>query len=102
MHRYRYLRLEPGIKRRELPAPRMPGYVYELDAVGKHLDAATDHLVHDAIHSLLVAGNRARGEDQDVAGRELDLGMVVAGDARERGARLALTAGQDHNHPVAR
>ena len=39
---------------------------------------------------LLVAGDGARREDHPVALRQRDLGMLVVGDAGERGARLAL------------
>ena len=47
-------------------------------------------------------GNDARRKDHRVAGLEHDLGMLVLGDAPQRGARLALAAGADQHHLVAR
>ena len=51
---------------------------------------------------LLVAGNGARGEDHRSPLRQRHLGMLVLGDARERGARLALAAGAQRHHLVGR
>ena len=51
---------------------------------------------------LFVAGNGARGEDHAVAAVEGDLRMIVARDARQRGARLALAAGAQRQHLVGR
>ena len=51
---------------------------------------------------LLVAGDDARRKDHDIALFERDVGVVVAGDAGQRGARLALAAGADQQDLVAR
>ena len=45
----------------------------------------------------------ARAENTThVAGGEIDARMIVGGDTGKRGARLALAAGQDRDHLVAR
>ena len=51
---------------------------------------------------LLVAGNRARRENHAIAFRQRDVRMLVLGDACERGAWLALRAGQQRHDLVAR
>ena len=51
---------------------------------------------------LLVAGDGARGEDHEVARGERHVRMLVLGDAGQRGARLALAAGQQRHDLVAR
>ena len=51
---------------------------------------------------LLVAGNGARGEDHAVALVQRHLRMVVAGDPRQRRARLALAARAQRQHLVRR
>jgi len=71
-----------------------------MGAVGDDLDPLRDQAVDDPHHRLLVAGDGARGENYAVAGRERDVGMLVLGNARERGARLALAAGAKRHHLV--
>ena len=51
-------------------------------------------------HRALVAGDGARGEDDEVALVELDGGMLVVGDAGHRRARLALAARAQQHHLV--
>jgi len=87
------LRPDPADHVDKLGAARMSRHVDELRAVGDHLDALGDETVDHAVHRLLVAGDHAGGEDHAIAPGEGDLGVSVLGDARERGARLALASG---------
>ncbi len=80
----------------------MAGRVHQPVAVGDHADAALGERIHDADDVVLVAGDGARREDDDIALGHLDARMVVEGDAGERGARLALAAGEQHDDLVAR
>ena len=85
-------RPDPADHIEQFGAPRMPGDVNEVGAVGDDLDALPDQAVDHTIHVLLVAGDGARREDHAVAPGEGDLRMLVLGDARERGTRLTLAA----------
>ena len=58
--------------------------------------------VDDLVHGQLVAGHRARRVEDGVAGLDLDLVVLAAGDAAEGGHRLALAAGADQHLLVAR
>ena len=80
----------------------MSGYVNEMGAVGDHLDALGHEPIDHPIDCLLVAGDRAGREDHAVALAERDLGMLVLGDARQCGARLALAPGAQCQHLVRR
>ena len=80
----------------------MAGDVHQRVAVGDDLDALLDQPVEHAADRLLVAGDHAGGIDQAVAARELDVGMLVLGDAGERRARLALAAGAERHHFLRR
>ena len=64
--------------------------------------ALANQPVDDGADGLLVAGDGARGEDHAIALRERHLGVVVLGDAGQRGARLALAARQHRDDLVAR
>ena len=90
------------IKLRHLGAARMAGDVHQMRAVGDDLDALPHQPVDQLADRLLVAGNGARGEDHHVALRQRHLRVLVLGDARDRGARLALAAGAQRHHLVAR
>ena len=61
-----------------------------------------DQAVDDLADRLLVAGNSARGKDHAVAPRQRYFRMLVARDARQRRARLALAAGAQRNDLVRR
>ena len=78
----------------------MAGDVHQRLVVGQDIAADAREVVLDAPDRLLVAGDGARGEDDEVALVERDLGMLLLGDAGERGARLALAAGAQQ-HDVA-
>src|SRR5262249_25567890 len=84
------LRAHPANHLLELVDARVARDVNEMSAVGDDLDTLRYQAVDDPHHRLLVAGNGARGKNYAVAGRERDVGMLVLGNARERGARLAL------------
>ena len=71
----------------------MAGDVDEMGAIGDDLDALVDQAVDDGADRLLVAGNGARRKNHAVALVQGHLRMIVIGDARQRRARLALTAG---------
>ncbi len=95
------LRADPAVELRNLGSPGVSRDVDELRPVGDDLDPLQHQPVHDAGHLALVAGNGAGREDDTVAGGELDLGMIVAGEPGERGAHLALAAGRDDDRLVA-
>ncbi len=94
-------RANPAVHLLELLAPRMAGDVDQRVAVGENLAAQIDELVLDAANLALVSRNGARGEDDEVAPPELDAGVLVLGDARQRRARLALAACAQEHHLVA-
>ncbi|MGY3514264.1 hypothetical protein ACVIQY_007239 [Bradyrhizobium sp. USDA 3051] len=96
------LRPGPGDHVAQFVAAGMTGDMDQLVAVGDDLHALQDQAIDDGPDRLLVAGNGARGEDDAVATVERDLGMVVIGDARQRGTRLALAAGAERQHLVLR
>ena len=73
---HRDLRPQPVIELRDFAPARMARAMDQRVAVGDHLDALQDQAVDDGVHLPLVAGNGARGENDEIAGRELD------GDAR--------------------
>ena len=95
------LRPHPAVHLAQLVAPRMPGDVHQRLVVGEDIAAVAGEAVLDAPDGLLVAGNGARGKDDDVALVERDLRMLLLGDAGERGARLALAAGAQQHDLVA-
>ena len=79
-----------------LGAMRVTAHVHA--AIGEartHLAAAPDELAEDGVHLGLVAGDGARGEDDAIAGADVERGMIAARELRERGVRLALRAGRD-------
>ena len=57
----------------QLGAPRMPGDVHQVVAIGDDLDALRDQTVDDAGHRLLVAGDGAGGKDHAVAAASASL-----------------------------
>ena len=64
--------------------------------------AAPGDVAHRSGNRLLVAGNRARREDDGVVGSELDEAMIVDGDTGECGLRFSLRAGRDAQHVLGR
>ena len=81
----------------------MAGDVNEMGAVGDDLDA----LRHQAIDHPRQRPSRCRGSARDEKItrsplRERDFRMLVLGDARQRGARLALAAGAERQNLVGR
>ena len=86
---------QPFIEFRDFAPARMARAMDQRVAVGHHVDALQDQPVDDGVHFALVAGNGARGENDEIVGRELDR-MFAAHDARHGSARLALAAGGEH------
>ncbi len=70
-------------------------------ALGQHGDAARGEIVLEPEDRELVARNDARGEDHRVALAERNVRMLAGGDARERGARLALAPGAEIEDAVS-
>ena len=100
VHRHDDLRPHPAVHLAQLVAARVTGDVHQRFVVGQDIAAVARQVVLDAPDRLLVARDGARGEDHDIALVERDLRVLLLGDARERGARLALAAGAQQ-HDVA-
>ena len=67
-----------------------------------HLRVALVQFVDDLVDGLFVARDRRGGDDDGVARLNLQLAVVVEGDAGERAHRLALGAGGDDAHLLRR
>ncbi len=80
MHRDKSLRLDPTNEFLQFGTARMPRNVHKVGAVGDDLDALLDKKIDNPVHCLLVAGNGAGGIDDQVAGRERHLGVLILGD----------------------
>src|SRR5258706_182211 len=65
---------------------------------GDDLAAEIDEPVLDRADGALVAGDGARGEDDEVALVQLHLGVLVIGDARHRRSGLPLAPGAQQQH----
>ena len=102
MHRDRDARPDHLIHAGQLVARRMARDMDEMIRLGDDLDPEPHQRVLQPADRLLVARDDARGKDRDVALFERDVGMVVARDAGQCRARLALAAGADHQDLVAR
>ena len=76
--------------------------VDEMVDLGDHLDALADELVVQVVEGALVAGDDLGAEDHGVAGLELDPLVLAGGDPRQGAARLALAAGAQVEHALAR
>ena len=72
-----------------------PGNVHLGDPFVEYLGAAAIEVVDQFGDGSFIAGNDARGEDDRVALFQLDLFVVVHGDADQGTHRLALAAGGD-------
>ena len=79
----------------------MAGNVNERSAVRDDLDARGHEGVDDPADCFFVAGNRARGKDDSIAGAQFRGRMFVLGNPGERGARLALATGGERQDLVA-
>ena len=87
---------DPAIERLQLGPPGMAGDVDIGLPVGDDGHVARGQAVLDPADRDLVAGDLAAGEQHDIARFERDL-VVVFGDPRQRGARLALPAGRERS-----
>ena len=63
-----------------------------LDPLVDHLGVPASDVVHHAADGLLVAGDFPGREHDDVVGLEAHVAVIVDGDPRQRGLRLALRA----------
>ncbi|KAJ8134741.1 hypothetical protein OY671_012046, partial [Metschnikowia pulcherrima] len=102
VHRNGDLRPDPTVHVLELIATRMAGDVHERFTVGNYIDAKVGQPASDARYGFFIAGNGARGEDDEIAFIERDIRMFVFRDARHCGARLTSTAGAQNDNLVAR
>src|SRR5262249_10054287 len=66
------------------------------------VDSASNELSEDRVHLGFVARDRARGEDDAIPGHQLEARMLIAREASERSALLALRAGRDREELGAR
>ena len=94
-------RPEPAIDRFQVRPPRMAGNVNVALPVGDHLYAPFGEQVLHPADGKLVTGNLPAREQHHVAFAETEW-MTVFGDAGERGARFALSAGSEDQHLSAR
>ncbi len=76
---------------------RVAGDVDERVVIVEHLGAETIERVDHAADRALVAGNDARGDDDEIATRHLHVLVLAGGHERERGVRLALAAGRQND-----
>ena len=100
MHRHRVARLHQPVHPPQLVARRMSGDMHQMIVVGHQPHAAAHQVVLHRADRPLVAGDHARGEDDRIALAQRDPRMVVARDARQRAARLALAAGDQDQQVV--
>src|SRR5690606_35960755 len=91
----------PRVELAQLLPARMPRDVHKSVAIGDDPDAAIHELVLDVDHRALVARNGPGREDHDIAGREVDDGMLAGRDAGNGRARLALAARADKDTVLA-
>ena len=73
------------------------GHMERIGAVVDHIDALAKQLVDDLTDSFFVAGDRACGDDDAVAGADIDLTVGGERHAVKRAHLLALRAG-GHDH----
>ena len=79
----------------------MAGDVDEGDRLPQDLGPEAEELVHHAGDGPLVARNDARGEDGEVALRDLDILVLLRRHQGERGVGLPLAPGGEDDLPVA-
>ena len=96
------LRPHPAVHLLQLLAARMAGDVHQRIAIGDDLAAEIEPAGSGCAPTARSLPGMVREEKMTRSPFvELDLGMLVLGDARERGARLALAAGAQQHHLVA-
>ena len=77
-------------------------HVHVLHVVGDHGGPAPGDVAHRPRDCLLVARDRPRREHYRIVGTDLDVAMVVDGDAGQRRPRLALRPGSEAEHVLRR
>ena len=102
VYRHEEARSDQGQHQFQLFLAAVPGNMDVLDAFVDHLGAAAGHVVHHPADRLLVAGNLPGREHHDVVTLELDVTVVVDGDAGKCRLRLALRPGADAHHVLRR
>ena len=88
------LRLRQAEHQLQLLLARVSRHVGPLDRVVVHVRAGLEQVVDGPADVLLVAGNRARADDDRVALLDLDEAMVAVRHPGQAGHRLALGAGR--------
>ena len=96
------LRPDPAVHLLHLVAARVARHVDEVIVLGDDLDALADQLVVQVVERALVAGDDLGAEDHGVAGLEPDPRVLADGDPDKALPRLALAAGAQIEHLVAR
>ena len=86
----------------QLLRARVAGDVDGSDLLVEHLGAEAGKAVDRVVHAELVARHRLRRDDHRVATLDRDVRVVAVGDPRQRGHRLALAPGAEHQHAVRR
>ena len=103
MRRNGDLRLQPGVHLREFGAARMAGDMDEMGAVGDDLDALRRPAPLMILPTAFSLPGMVREEKTTTSPRrQRGDRVLVLGDARQRGARLALAAGGERENLVAR
>ena len=97
VYRNEYFRLYPADEFFKFGTTRMARHVHQMSAIGYDFDALLYQQIDDATDRLFVSGNCAGGIDHPIARRECDFRVLIFGNTRKRGARLALTAGTKRN-----
>lgn len=95
------LGLHQGVHDHQLLLTSVAGDVERAQALVDHFRALPVQLVDDHADSVLVARDGGGGEDDAVAGLDLDLPVGGEGDASEGGHGLALAAGGDDTDLIA-
>src|SRR3954451_19567937 len=80
----------------------MPGDVDEMVALGHYLYPLAHQLVMKVVKGAFVAGDDLGAEDDRIRGLEPHPLMLATGDADQGAARLALAAGAEIEHAIAR
>ena len=80
----------------------VPGDVHRrIHGSVNHVGAPPRDVIDHPVDRLLVTGNDARAQNDGVARLQREMLVIIDGDARQRGHRLALRAG-DHDAPPCR
>ena len=92
---YEVVGLDERVDELQFLAAGMSGDMDVRDVVVQHVDAALVQLVDDVGNRLFVAGDRRRGEHDQIVRPERNLRMAAERHPIERAHRLALAAGGD-------